>query len=256
MRNFILSLIWILNASSIHFAKAQDSAIHQYINLNEISKSRVYEIQEKTLALEYHDYFGQWQDMPTIVRNWKNEVMVQMKLGKSFGLNHFVINLSDYSNKWELNKVYSVEVYTEQNKKFNFQVRLVEKPKQTPPSVDVVVNPVQFNCDLLSPKLVEFYGMVSGGRAPYTIQWYILNGAKNDFLYQPKQETVNAGRTMLVQVDKAPSYYVVLFVTDACGGVEKKTIFVTCDDSKKRINTIFVEPLNKTLMDKINANKS
>ena len=256
MRNFIITTVWILNAFSFHFAYAQDLATHQYINLNEISNSRVYEIQEKTLEIEYHDYFGQWQDMPTIVRSWKNEVMVQMKLRKSFGLNHFVINLSDYSNKWELNKVYSVEVYTEQNKNFNFQVRLAEKPKKTPPSVEIVVNPVQFKCDLLSPKLVEFYGMVSGGRAPYTIQWYILNEAKNDFLYQPRQETVNAGRTMLVQVDKAPSYYVVLFVTDACGGVEKKTIFVSCDDSKKRINTIFVEPLNKILIDKINANKS
>ncbi|MFM7858941.1 MAG: hypothetical protein ACKO96_45200 [Flammeovirgaceae bacterium] len=235
---------------------AQESAISRYINLNDAPRQKVYEIYEKKLGLEYHDHFGQWKEVPLTIKNWKNEIVVQMKLEKSFGLNHHLINLDNYSSKWELNKIYFIEMLFEQNEKIELQFKLVENLVKTPPSIDVVVNPVQFSCDLQSSKLIEFYGVVSGGRAPYTVQWYILNSAKNDFLYQPKQEIISTGKTSLIKVDKSPSYYVVIYVMDACGGLEKKMVYVACDNSKNKINTIFVEPLNKSLIDQINANKS
>ncbi len=238
-------------------AWAQDDNVPYYINVNEANQNSVHEIQSRTVALQYHDYNGQWAEMPLVVYDWKRSKVVQLSLSKSFGLNNFIIKLDEIGVSWELNKVYTFELSTEDNRKFGLLVKLIPTPKEIGPAVNILIHPVQFKCDAISAKLMEFYGEINGGRAPYITKWFVLNNQRDDFLFQPREEKIaSAGQTMVVRVDKAPDYYVMLYVTDACGNADKKMVHVVCEDGKKRINTIFIEPLNKTLLDKLNARKN
>jgi hypothetical protein len=236
---------------------AQEESAPYYINLNTANSNKVHEIQNKTIALQYYDNNGQWTEVPLTIFDWRRNKVAQLKLSKSYGLNNFTIRLEELKAIWELNQVYALEVSTENGKKYELLVKLIPAPEKIGPDVDIVVNPVQFKCDAISAKLMEFYGEIKGGKAPYTTKWFVLNNQRDDFLYQPREERIaSAGQTMVVRVDKSPDYYVMLYVTDACGNTQKKMAHVVCEDGKKKINTIFVEPLNKTLLDKLNANKN
>jgi hypothetical protein len=239
------------------YTRAQDDSVPYYINMNEADQNKVHQIQDRIVALQYHDYIGQLTEMPLVVYDWKRNRVVQLNLNKSFGLNNFVIKLDEIGVSWEVNKVYTFELSAENNRKFELLVKLTPAPERIGPEVDIIINPVQFKCDALSAKLMEFYGDIKGGRAPYTTKWFVLNNQRDDFLYQPREEKIaSAGQTMVVRVDKAPDYFVMLYVTDACGNTQKKMAHVVCVEGKKKINTIFVEPLNKTLLDKLNASKN
>jgi hypothetical protein len=236
---------------------AQDATIPVYINLNESQPHKVYEVRGKTVGVEYHDYHGQQREMILAIYDWKRNQVATLKLSKSFGLNNFLIKLDEVGGAWEFEKTYSFEFSIEEKQSFKLLVKLIPKLLKVNPEVDLLVNPIQFKCDNISTKLMEFYGVIKGGRAPYTTQWYVVNDQKTDFLYQPREEVIrDPGQTMVIRVDKSPDYYVMLYVTDACGNVEKKMLHIRCEDGKKKINSIFIEPLNKTLIDKLNANKS
>jgi hypothetical protein len=228
-----------------------------FINVNETNSNSVHEIQNKTVALQYHDYIGQTSEVPLIIYDWKRNKVAQLKLSKEYGLNNFIIKLEEVQSTWVLNEVYSFELTIENGRKHEVFIKLSPAPEKIGPEVDIIVNPVQFKCDALSAKLMEFYGDIKGGRAPYTTKWFVLNNQRDDFLYQPREEKiVSAGQTMVVRIDKSPDYYVMLHVTDACGNIKKKMVHVVCEENKKKINTLFIEPLNKTLLDKINARKN
>jgi len=236
---------------------AQEEGTAYYVNVNDANQSKVFEVQDKKVALQYHDYNGQWKEMLLTIYDWRRTQLVQLKLSKSFGLNNFIIDLNETKIKWELNNIYTFEILAENNQKFEILIKLIPTPEKAGLEANIRVVPVQFKCDELSSKLMEFYGDINGGKPPYKVQWYILNDSRTDFIYQPREERIEtAGQTMVVQVDKAPSYNVMLYVTDACGGLQKKMVHVVCEDGKKKINTVFIEPLSKTLIDKVNAAKN
>jgi hypothetical protein len=243
-----LAWCWGLILCSFYFfnASAQNTEpTPYYLNINQAGQT-VHKIKGNVISLQYHDKYGEWREMPLSIYNWKRERIAQMNLSKSFGVNNFVINLFELGNNWELNKVYLLELLNEHTK-ITTRIQLVPLPDNGP-EVNISVNPIQFQCDLLSPKLLDFYGEIRGGKAPYEVQWFVLNNQRNDFLYQPTREVVqSADKTMVISVDKTPDYYVIFFVIDACGNKEKKTVHVVCEDGKKTINTLFVEPINKDI---------
>jgi len=225
------------------WSQDEEPAVY-YLNINQTSHS-VHEIKGNIIALQYNDSYGQWKELPLTIYNWKREKIAQLNLSKSFGLNNFVINLFELNDAWDLNKVYTLVITNERNHKLETLIKLMPKPKLGP-EVNIVINPIQFKCDALSPKLMDFYGEIKGGKAPYSTQWFVLNNQRDDFLYQPRVEVIpSAGKTMVVSVDKSPDYYVILYVTDACGNKEEKTVHIVCEDERKKINTLFIEPIDK-----------
>jgi hypothetical protein len=92
---------------------------------------------------------------------------------------------------------------------------------------------------------VEFYSEIGNGKAPYVLQWYVMNNNKSEFLYQPKEEIVqHSSETSIIQVEQQPDYYVMLFVKDACGNIQQKMVHLICEEGKKVINSLFVEPIH------------
>src|SRR5207244_1598887 len=79
-----------------------------------------------------------------------------------------------------------------------------KEPVNNAIAADIVVKPMYLQCGNPSNgNLVEFYGMIDGGKAPYQLSWYVLNKERTDFLYQPRQAALKRpGYTSSIDVDK------------------------------------------------------
>jgi hypothetical protein len=213
-----------------------------YISLNSADGHRIHEISDETLSLQYHDQFGKWKAVPLKIYDWRRQLVTTLNIDKMYGLNSFVIDLKSIHSGWELNKIYMCELTDESGRKYELPIKLVPPPDKKDLAVEILVNPIELECDGLSASVVEFYGQIKGGKGPYVVSWYVLNSSRSDFLYQPREETLaSSGKTMSVTVDKSPDYYVVLYVKDACGSEEQQIVNMVCEESRKKINTIFVQ---------------
>jgi hypothetical protein len=213
-----------------------------YIDINQSEKSDVYEIQDGFLSLQYHDNVGRQKQIDLKIYNWKLELVATFNLDKSYGLNNYNIDLKDVA-PLEDGLNYLCMLTDESGTKHEWNIR--ETPvNKSELQVGIFVNPLSVECSGAEGNLIEYYGQITQGRGPYAVRWYVLNEARTDFLYQPKEDQLkDPGKTSVVEVDQAPSYYVVMDVTDACGATGRKMIFMTCEENKNTINTVFVEPL-------------
>ncbi len=250
MNRYLIGIIFtFLTGAIIHKSIAQEKTPY-YISLNAATASRTHEIADEQLNLQYYDAYGSWKEVDLKIYDWKRTVVATLTLDKAHGLNNFTIMLDEIYSEWELNKIYVAELKDETGKKYELPIKLIPPIQKDIPEVDIIVNPKQLECNDVSFSLVDFYGQIKGGKAPYTISWYVLNDARNAFLYQPKEEVINTeGKTPYISVDTAPDYYVALFVKDACGNVVKKLVNLVCEDNVKKINTLFFEDLTNSVWD-------
>jgi len=216
-----------------------------YLDINKVSKETVNTIHDELLAIQYYDSYGQEKEIPLKIYNWKREQVATYSLSKEFGLNNFSINLGVAYDSWKEGEMYTCEMADESGHRYELILRK-QTLKNEPPKVNLLVNPVHLQCKELTGNLVEFYGEISGGKTPYQVSWYVLNNDRTDFLYQPREEVVTVpGNTLVIRVDKNPDYYVMLHVRDACGNEQKQIVHLVCQGKKKKINTLFVEPLKE-----------
>lgn len=215
-----------------------------YIDINQAQLSNVFEIQDGLLSLQYHDKHGRSKNLALKVYNWKREVVAQFELQKTYGQNYFNIQL-DNDMVLENDRLYSCEISNEVGNTHTVLFKPVAPIKNDPPFVNILINPIHFKCDDPSGNnIAEFYGEIKNGKPPYTVNWYVMNNTRTDFLYQPKNEIIpRPGFTSVIHVDKDPEYYVLLLVKDACGAENRQMVHLICEDKNKKINTIFVEPL-------------
>jgi len=232
--------------------QAQEKTLEQkkspyYIDINKAQyQPSVFEVQPEALGLRYDDKFGKSQELPLTIYNWKKEAVAKISLTKTFGLNYFNVKLADLYNRWEVGKIYICELKDEANKNYKISIKIIPPPDKVDPKISIFVNPVSLECNNpLGKHVVEFYGQIDGGKAPYAVDWFILNSLRTDFLYQPTSEEIKRpGKSSVVIVDKEPDYYVLLKVKDACGSIQQKMVHLVCDPGKKKINSLFVEPLS------------
>lgn len=239
----LLALVLCSNKSQAQGTSVAKRAAPYYIDLNNAAPGKVYDVRDEMLSLEYRDSYGTWKEVPFRIYDWKHELVGSAALGKTFGLNHFTVRLNELNTSWETGKVYVCRFEDESGRKYELPIRIASPAKTAGPVIDIVVNPLAMKCDGLSASVAEFYGNVKGGKAPYTINWVITNSNRTDLLYQPREEVITTGRSSVITVDKAPDYYVLLQVKDACGNVEQKMVHLMCGERKKKVSTIFVEPL-------------
>jgi hypothetical protein len=201
------------------------------------------------MGLKYTDKYGKWSDIPIAVYNWKRERVSTIALEKTFGENYFTLKLNELYTDWEFEKIYTCELVDESGREYILPIRPLNPPAKKGPDIDLLINPINLNCDGVSENMVEYYGNIQGGKPPYKVDWFVLNDQRTDFLYQPREERVlRSGNTPYIQVDKSPDYYVLFYVQDACGSVSEKMIHLTCGERQKKVNTIFVEPLNDQIV--------
>jgi hypothetical protein len=246
MKNYLLAVA--LSAAVFGGQAQHKEKIPYYVSLNNASEAVTHEVADRLLHLEYRDAYGSAEEFLFRIYDWKRAVVATLNLDKSFGLNNYTIRLDNVYDGWELNKVYTGEFKNEDGTLYKLPIKLVPPPEKPDPIVNIVVNPLQVGCQDLSGTLVEFYGDITGGKAPYTVSWYVLNSARTDFLYQPRKEKIPLpGKTSMIRIDRNPEYYVVLYVRDACGNEQKKIVNMACGNDQKKINTVFVEELTSPL---------
>lgn len=244
---FLASTFIVLTANLTCWSQIQERTPY-YIDLNHVAEGVIHEISDLHLHLAYYDAYGTTSEFNFKIYDWKRSIVAGFTMDKSFGLNNYTIKLDEAYSGWEIDKIYVGELKNENGTLYKLPIRIVGLPDIEDPAVNIMVNPRQVGCSDLSKSLVEFYGEIKGGKAPYKVTWFVLNSARTDFLYQPKEELIKlAGKTALIRVDKNPEYYVVLYVKDACGSEQRKIVNMVCGKDMKKINTIFVEELNSTL---------
>jgi hypothetical protein len=215
-----------------------------YLSLNAADVKTVCSINGETLGLQYYDAYGTLKEIPLRILDASRKTVATLSLDKVFGLNTYSFNLLSVYPGWKMNYTYTAQLVDEKGKKYELLFRLVPPPTAPDFEVSIMVDPQELKCDALSDNLVKFYGVISGGSPPYTVDWYVLNNARTDFLYQPQEQVIGAaGKTPVITVDKDPEYYVALYVKDNCGHLQEAIVQLACDDERKKINTIFVEQI-------------
>lgn len=223
-----------------------------YLNINNVG-SEVYHIQDEYLSLQYTDNYGEEDLIYLRIYNWKQEELASYQLHKTYGINYFNVPLKPHLQSIGIGEVFSGVLEDESGYKHKFFARKALPPKLAEPGVEIYVNPIALDCEGVDPFLVEFYGMIEGGKPPFTVNWYVMNKEKDGLLNQPLEEIIKRpGHTSVIQVDSKPDYYVLLNVLDGCGNEMQRVVHMTCKDALKKINTIFIEklPSNSGLMEK------
>lgn len=213
-----------------------------YIEVNKYNNLEIFEIQEGLLNLQYHDNYGINKTIAFRIMNWKQELVGVFELDKQLGLNNYTIDLNEHF-PMEAGVVYSGQMIDEGQNVYKCRFQQVNIP-ESDLHVDIFVNPVNLKCGDLYQNLVQFYGNIKNGRAPYNVSWYVINEARSEFLYQPKEDVLlSADKTSIIEVDKSPAYLVMIVVTDACGAKAQKMVYLGCTENEEKVNSVFVEPL-------------
>lgn len=249
------SLKWILCILFVGFSFAGPAQLLDnkkdkqpyYFNICEASDNEVFEIHDHLLSFQYDDKYGKSKEIPLQILNWKMEPLATVMLGKVYGANYFNIDLSKIIPV-HYNQVYHMKIQDELGHKVEAAFKLMEGVENEI-LIDLIVNPQSLKCDSPEGNLIEFYGNINHGRIPYLVNWYILNDARTNLLYQPISEEIRTpGKTSAIQVDVTPAYFVMLHVVDACGNEQQKMLQLTCSEEKNSVNTIFVEPLKQSIL--------
>lgn len=246
----LLAVAMMIGSATISHAQSTPaggvSATSYYIDLNTASTSIVREVQGQKLSIRYNDRYGEWNEMPLKIYNWKQEEVARLSVTKEAGLNYYNIDLNEVYSEWEPGLTYSCVATDENSRQYKLLFRLVGVVEREDPELGIFVNPVSFDCRKRSSSVIEYYGEIYGGKAPYEVTWYVVNDRQTNLLYQPRKETIlKPGSTPVVTVDAIPGYYVMMKVKDACGSEQRQMVRLECEDRTKKINTLFVQPLSE-----------
>lgn len=249
--NFVTSAIVFLVAVLCSVMVVAQSSVSPetqlYVDVNKVNKKVVSDIHDDVLGLQYMDAYGQLPSIVLKVFDWKRTQVAELELAKIRGQNHYRLNLDQVLPGREKDKIYALKFVDEVGKEYATLVRFVDLKRTNEVTCNITVNPKYIHCDdELEGSLIEFLGNAGNGKAPYTINWYVLNGSRTKFLYQPREQVLERpGLTSSILVDKQPEYYVIMTVKDSCGGEEHQVVHVVCEDGQKKINTVFFESVQE-----------
>lgn len=238
-------LLSICTASAQHaVTELQAKRVSYYTDMRVSPSSEITEISNGQLNLQYNDLHGNAESLPLKIYNWKRELVAQVNLNKVYGLNYYTIPLPQLSGQWANEKLYTCELINEGLQKYEVLFKLKGLPDNEDLKVDILVSPLSINCGEPSLSAIEFYGQVTGGKAPYQVRWYVTDHSQTNLLYQPLETVLRkAGKTSVITVDASPGYFVLMKVKDACGQEGQQMVRLVCQENQNIVNTIFVQPI-------------
>lgn len=229
--------------------KKGESIRPAYISFNTPLPTSVEDVAGEFLHISYLDRIGKSEEITLVLENVDRSFVRELRLIKQFGQNYFDINLKDHGLQLSVETSYFCFLTNENGETRKRTIRYLAKIRKDIVAT-IIVSPKYLSCgDPTGANLVEFYGQVDGGQAPYRVNWYVLNARRSDFLYEPANLMVpTASEVSSIQVDKSPEYYVLLHVTDACGNEQIATVQVICDDNEGKVNTLFLEKVDNLIL--------
>jgi hypothetical protein len=243
-------IVFVLLITAVASVTSQDNVKIRtqepvYIDVNSAVAGQTHNIYDGIVSLEYTDHIGYQSEIALRIFDWKSQFLGTFKMDKSLGSNHYTFELKDLGIESKPGNIYRCEIIDENRTTFSWNIRDSQKPDDNKPMPTIQIKPIQVACGKSGKlNLAEFYGSFAGGRAPFTVNWYVLNEARTEFIYQPKEEKAEGNNLIsMIRVDSDPVYNVLLLVTDACGNTGKQMIRVSCNQEGKKVNTFMVEPL-------------
>lgn len=214
-----------------------------YIDINNARADDVFDVKDNIMSFQYVDKNGLHPDMTLFVYNWKSELVMSYLLNKELGLNQYSVLFEDAGIDLTNGEIYHCKLQDPEANEFQWSVQS-RKPKLAEVKISIVAKPVNVDCSKMRKEsVIEYYSDVQGGSGPYELTWFVLNEPATRLLYQPRDAKVDVNNTAMITVDKPLNYKVMLNVVDGCGNIAQKMVSVTCQNNKKKINTIFVELL-------------
>jgi hypothetical protein len=252
MRQIFLVALLIVAVVMIADAQLLDSKgerVHAYYISFDASSSYVEDIRGEFIHVAYRDRIGKSETLTFSIYDFRMKLLKQLSLVKQFGQNYFDIQLADHGIDLEETKSYYCKLTNEYDETTQRTIRYTAKTKNDIVA-SILVDPKYLACqDPAGNNLVDFFGEVSGGNAPYKANWYVLNAGRTKLLYQPAHVVVESpGLTSSIEVDKAPEYCVVLHVTDACGNEQIASVEIICESNEKKVNTLFFQKLSDVIL--------
>jgi hypothetical protein len=219
-----------------------------YIDVNNVKQENVFDIQEGLMGVTYMDHIGKSPEIELVILDWKSDQVISLKLDKVLGLNEYTVNLDEVGLDLSNGVIYTCVIKNEISQEHRWSIRKAASPTPGTLKPDIIVKPIVADCSKpLQGSTIEFYGSVEKGKAPYILNWYVMNESKTSFIYQPKEEIIKeTDEISMISVDKSPTYYVTLHVSDICGNTGTKTVRVVCENKRKNISTIFIDPFPVT----------
>jgi hypothetical protein len=240
-----LTLVYLTMVAFASFGQNGEAKNATFFDINADEPGTIHPLYSAALNIQYHDMFGQSNEIALTVANAKGEIVSSYALSKTYGINLFKIDLGSLYESWKEKDIYTFSLVDEMGRSRKILLKK-SLPLSEEITLGILVNPVHMDCEAMAGNLVDVYGSIEGGKAPYEVNWYIMNEARNEFLYQPREQQIQRpGNTAVIRIDKNPAYHVMMLVRDACGKEQKQMVLVTCTESKKKVNTLFVEPLKK-----------
>ena len=251
----VLMILICLAATSSHAQEWPEIKLKEpyLIDVNKADKSQVFEIKDNVMGILYLDGGSSSGEISMKIYTWDNKLTGNFLLDKNPGQNQYTIDLNEINLSLNTKEIYTCRLINGLGNEYTWYIKGVI-PKKKVIDADIRVNTVKLTCNQDFGNLMEFYGVIKGAVAPYSISWFVMDTGRNSFLFQPKNDIVEkSGKVSMIEVDKKPGYYVVMDVTDACGNNTKKMVYVSCQETKKKINSIFAEPI---IINNRNANGS
>jgi hypothetical protein len=252
MRSFIVIVTWCVFGLTVKVVGQEIPPLNTkplyYININQVSSQEVINIFNSVLSFDYYCAEGDGEILTLTIKDWKQKPIASYRLKATLGLNQFLVDLENSAARLEDGGIYNCVLKQGGigKKPITWSIQQAPLAKVDSLIVQIQSLPKIMNCsDLNEPNLIEFYGQVTGGTAPYTLNWYVTDENKTNFLYQPKEDVLPTTRTIsMISVDKNPQYTVLALVTDACGRTGYHATVVGCAKKKKTIHSIFINPLD------------
>lgn len=239
---FLIGLLALAGGRATAQTAAADSSC-SYVNVNQLYPHKVLELHRAVVCFEYEDLYGRDSTLQMTFYDWRRKQIAALKVPKHYGKNAYSLNLQQLGLAYN-GEHFTLEVINETGRPMESVFKLVPPPDMPDPEVEIFVNPVSLQCGAPKGNLIDFYGKIKGGKAPYEVEWTVTNGAQSSLLYRPGKVTVREpGTTPAVQVDHTPSYYVQLLVTDACGSQGRQIVHVRCQNQEDKANSLLFQPV-------------
>lgn len=192
-------------------------------------------------CLSYQDRYGTDEHLTLTFTNQYGRRVGQYRMPKGFGSNQHPLDLRSVGVILT-DSPYLLSFTDEWGTSCHIPFRVVVSEAPAP-TVHIEADALSLDCASSEGNVVNYYGKVQGGKAPYEAVWRVLDSSGRE-LYQPRTDQLSKkGRTPMVVVESRPTYYVLLEVRDACGETAQQVVNVQCNGDLEKSNTLFVKPI-------------
>lgn len=228
-----------------HHRTADTTVYFVAINSN-FGDSHQIEFQSGKLGVLFDDKFGFKDSVVVNVVKLSDQTVNSFGFKKKFGVNKFILENIDLNNL-DSTALFSMSMQDDMGKKYQMNLTVNPVKNQIPIQAKIIKTPIIIDCQNPVNTKIEYFSDISGGKAPYLIEWDFSGSTEGLQEYIPIP-----GYSSAVLVDLPPPYFIGLKVTDSCGEITYQTVQVACDNSGPNYNSILfnIDPLRKRSIEK------